>query len=198
MGLTFSVGNPSDAFIPDYAKRVRSRLANAFGAAVVLDSPEKPYSSDEVGWGGWARLQEAAADAVGADLLPHLLSMEAWNGCYVPAATAPTEFPIPGNSAPLKVGSLPALVAELEAVGSAMGLPTDDASLQELAAEHADDEPDDGEMDYQTYAELLRAAHVAQNRRQVLWADRCCGSSSRGGGCRAEQRASADVCVTKA
>ena len=169
MGLSFSVGNPSDAFIPDYDQRVRSRLADAFGPAVILDSPEELYSSDEVGWGGWARLQEAAADAVGADRLPHLLSMEAWNGCYVPAATEPTEFAIAGNSAPLKVGSLPALIAELEAVGAAMGLPTDDAGLRELAAEHADDEPDDGEMDYQTYAELLRAALLARSRRQVLW-----------------------------
>jgi hypothetical protein len=169
MGLAFSVGNPTDAFIPDYAERVRVRLAKAFGPAVVLDSPEKPYSSDECGWGGWARLQEAAADAVGADRLPHLFSMEAWNGCYVPAATEPTEFAIKGNSAPLKVGSLPALVAELEAVGAAMGLPTDDAGLRELAAEHADDEPDDGEMDFQVYAELFRAALVAQRRRQVLW-----------------------------
>lgn len=169
MGLSFRVGNPSDAFIPDYAERVRTRLAEAFGPAVALDSPEEPYSSDEVGWGGWARLQEAAAEEVGADRVPHLLSMEAWNGCYVPAQTEPTAFAVPGNSAPLAVGSLPALVAELEGVGAAMGLPTDDAGLRELAVDHADDEPDDGEMDYQTYAELLRAALVARSRRQVLW-----------------------------
>jgi hypothetical protein len=169
MGLVFNVGNPSDAFIPAYAKRVKSQLVKAFGPAIVLDSPEQPYSSDEVGWGGWARLQEAAAEAVGAKRLPHLLSMEAWNGCYVPVKTKPTEFSIPGNSAPLKVGSLPALVAELKAVGAAMELPIDEAGLRELAAEHEDDEPDDGEMDYQTYAELLQAALVAQSRGQVLW-----------------------------
>jgi hypothetical protein len=49
-----------------------------------------------------------------------------------------------------------------------MGLPTHEAGLRGLAVEHADDEPDDGEMDYQTYAELLRAAHVVR-RRQALW-----------------------------
>ena len=65
MGLAFSVGNVSDAFIPEYAERVRSRLAAAFGPGTVLDSPERPYRSNEVGWGGWARLQEAAANAVG-------------------------------------------------------------------------------------------------------------------------------------
>src|SRR5262245_56047489 len=126
MGLVFSVGNPSDAFVSDYAERVRSLLAAAFGPGVLLDSSEEAYSSDEVGWGGWARLQEAAAVAIGADRVPHLLSMEAWNGCYVPSPTDPTAFAIPGNSAPLKVGSLPALVGELDAVGAALGLPTDD------------------------------------------------------------------------
>ena len=169
MGLDFSVGNPSAVFIADYAERVRLRLARAFGSAVVLDSPEEPYRSEEVGWGGWGRLQESAIDAVGADRLPHLLSMEAWNGCYVPAATEPTAFAIKGSSAPLKVGSLPAVLAELEAVGAAMGLPTDDAGLRDLAADHADDEPEEGEMDFQTYAELFRAALVARSRRQVLW-----------------------------
>src|SRR5262245_46250136 len=169
MGLAFSVGNPSDAFVPDYAERVRSRLSKAFGPGVFLDSPEEAYLSNECGWGGWARLQEAAANAVGADRVPHLLAMEAWNGCYVPVPTAPTAFRIKGNSAPLKVGSLPALVGELEAIGAAFGLPTDDAGLRELAVEHADDEPGEYDIDFQTYAELLMAAHLAQSRRQVLW-----------------------------
>jgi hypothetical protein len=170
MGLAFTVGKPSDAFTPDYAKQVRSRLSNEYGRGVCLDSPEKPYVSDEVGWGGWARLQQAAVAAVGADRVPHLLSMEAWNGCYVPVSTQPTEFAILGQSAPLKVGSLAALVAELEAVGAALGLPAvDDHALRELADDHADDEPDDGDMDFQTYAELLLAAHVAVQRRQILW-----------------------------
>ena len=169
MGLSFSVGTPSDAFHPDYAERVRSRLTEEFGPSVVLHSSEEPYLSDEVGWGGWARLQKAAVEAVGGGRLPHLLSMEAWNGCYVPVPTRPSAFHIPGNSAPLAIGSLPALVGELEAVGTALGLPTDDEGLRALAAHHADDEPDDGEMDYQTYAELLQAAHAAQRRHQVLW-----------------------------
>src|SRR5262249_25124969 len=110
-----------------------------------------------------------AANAVGDDRVPHLLSMEAWNGCYVPVPTDPTAFRIRGNSAPLKVGSLPALVAELEAVGAALRLPTDEASLRALAAAHAADEPGEYDTDFQTYAELLLAARVAERRRQVLW-----------------------------
>jgi hypothetical protein len=96
--------------------------------------------------------------------------MEAWNGCYVPVHTEPTAFPIAGNSAPLKVGSLPALVRELEEVGATLGLATDDADLRALAVEHADDEPGEYPIDMQTYAELLLAAHVAERRGQSLWA----------------------------
>ena len=95
--------------------------------------------------------------------------MEAWNGCYVPVSTEPTEFTISGHSTPLTVGSLLGLVDELEAVGVALGLPIEDEGLRELAEEHADDEPEDGDMDYQTYAELLLAARVAVRRRQPLW-----------------------------
>jgi hypothetical protein len=169
MGLTFSVGNSVETFTPEYAERVRARLAKAFGPTVVRESSERPYQSDEVGWSGWARLQEAAAAAVGADRVPHLLSMEAWNGCYVPVPTEPTSFRIKGNCAPLKVGSLHSLVGELEAVATALGRPTDEAGLRELADEHADDEPEDGKMDFLTLAELLLAARIAQHRRQVLW-----------------------------
>jgi hypothetical protein len=167
MGLSFTVGNPSDTFIEGYAQRVLARLAEAFGPAVVLDAPEPAYSSDELGWSGWRRLQERADAVIGADRVPHLLSMAAWNGCYVPAPTEPTEFAIEEQSAPLAVGSLPALVAELEAVGAALGLPTDDDGLRELAARYDDAVDDD--MDIQTYAALLQAAHVAERRRQVLW-----------------------------
>jgi hypothetical protein len=94
--------------------------------------------------------------------------MEAWKGCYVPVPAEPTAFLIPGNSAPLSVGSLPALVGELEAVGAALGLPTDDDGLRALSAEHAE-EPGEHDIDFQTYVELLLAARVAQRRRQVLW-----------------------------
>jgi hypothetical protein len=43
-----------------------------------------------------------------------------------------------------------------------------------LAAEHADDEPGGYDIDFQTYTELLRAPHVAERRRQVLWVSSRC------------------------
>jgi hypothetical protein len=166
MGLAFSVCNPSDAFMKRNAQRVRAQLKKTFGSAIVLDSPEAPYSSDEVAWSGWSKLQKRARAVLGAVRVPHLLSMEAWCGCYVPVETGPTSFTFVGERTPLAVGSLPALVLELEAVGAALGWPTDDAGLRDLACQSADE---DDETDIQTYAELLLAAHVAQARRQVLW-----------------------------
>jgi hypothetical protein len=95
--------------------------------------------------------------------------MEAWSGCYVPAETQPGSFEFDGEKTPLAVASLPALVSELESVGRALGLPTDDNGLKQLAAKYQDDDLVDSDMDIQTYAQLLLAAHVAQRRRQVLW-----------------------------
>jgi len=168
MGLTFSVGNPVDAFIEPFAERVKDTLASHF-SGIVLDSNEAAYYTDELGWSGWRLLQEKAAKTVGAGHVPHLLSMEAWSGCYVPAETQPGSFQFDGETTPLDVASLPALVSELENVGRALGLPTDDNGLTQLAAKYQDDDLIDDDEDIQTYAQLLLAAHVAQRRRQVLW-----------------------------
>jgi hypothetical protein len=168
MGLTFSVGNPVDAFIEPFAERVKNTLASHF-SGIVLDSDEEAHFSEELGWSGWRLLQEKAVEAIGAVRVPHFLSMEAWSGCYVPAETQPGSFEFDGEKTPLAVASLPALVSELESVGRALGLPTDDNGLKQLAAKYQDDDLVDSDMDIQTYAQLLLAAHVAQRRRQVLW-----------------------------
>jgi hypothetical protein len=168
MALVFSVGNPSDIFIEPFADRVKQTLTAHF-SGIVLDSQEGPYQSLELGWSGWQLLQETAVETVGADRVPHFLSMEAWSGCYVPAATQPGAFEFEGENTPLAVASLPALVSELELVGGALGLPIDDLGLKRLAAKYDDDDLADDDMDIQTYAQLLLAAHVAQRRQQVLW-----------------------------
>jgi hypothetical protein len=136
MGLTFSVGNPADAFLEPFADRVTKTLASHFGGVIVLDSDEEAYCSEELGWSGWRLLQEKAIQAVTADRVPHFLSMEAWSGCYVPAETQPGSFEIDGQETPLAVASLPALVSELEAVGKALHLPTDEKGLKQLAAKY--------------------------------------------------------------
>jgi hypothetical protein len=169
MGLTFTVGNPHAVFIEPFAERVKNTLASHFSDAIVLDSDEEPYFSEELGWSGWKALQERAVQTVGAERIPHLLSMEAWSGCYVPANTEPGAFQFDNEKTPLAVGSLPALVRELEAVGGGLGLPTEDEELKCLGAKYQDDDLIDLDMDTQTYAQLLLAAREAQRRRQVLW-----------------------------
>jgi hypothetical protein len=169
MGLTFSVGNPVDAFIEPFANRVKETLASHFPGTIELDSDEEAYFSEELGWSGWRLLQEKAVHAVTAARVPHFLSMEAWSGCYVPAETQPGSFEFDGQETPLDVASLPALVSELEAVGKALELPTDENGLKQLAAKYQEDDLIDADMDIQTYAQLLLAARVAQLRRQILW-----------------------------
>ena len=169
MGLTFSVGNPDHAFIAPFAARIKQTLAAHFGPTVVRDSEEEPYYSQELGWSGWRELQERALQAIGADQVPHFLSMEAWSGCYVPADTEPGSFKFDDEETALDVASLPALVSELENVGAALGLPVDNEDLKCLAAKYQDDDLIDSDMDIQTYAQLLLAAHEAERRRQVLW-----------------------------
>jgi hypothetical protein len=168
MGLTFSVGNPVDAFIEPFAERVKKTLASHY-SGIVLDSDEEAYFSEELGWSGWRLLQDKAIETLGADAVPHFLSMEAWSGCYVPAETQPGSFEFDGEKTPLAVASLPALVSELEGLGKALGLPTDDNGLRKLAVKYQDDDLIDDDMDIQTYAQLLLASHAAQRRRQVLW-----------------------------
>jgi hypothetical protein len=168
MGLTFSVGNPVDAFIEPFAERVKKTLASHF-SEIVLDSGEEAYFSEELGWSGWRLLKDKAVETLGADAVPHFLSMEAWSGCYVPAETQPGSFEFDCEKTPLAVASLPVLVSELEDLGKALGLPTDDNGLREFAAKYQDDDLIDDDMDIQTYAQLLLASHTAQRRRQVLW-----------------------------
>lgn len=168
MGLTFSVANPADVFFAKFAKRVAETLATHY-PGIVLDSADTPYYTSELGWSGWRLLQERAVATVGAERVPHFLSMAAWCGCFVPTAAEPGSFQFDGEKTPLAVASLPELVSELETLGAAIGLPVDDEGLKQLATKYDDDDLVDDDMDLQTYAQLLLAAHVAQRRSQILW-----------------------------
>ena len=61
------------------------------------------------------------------------------------------------------------LIGELERVGPALGLATDDDGLARIAAKYADDDSCDDDMEVQAYAQLLLAARQAIARRQPLW-----------------------------
>jgi hypothetical protein len=168
MGLTLSVGNPAEVFFEPFAVQVKQVLASRF-KGIVLDADKTAYRSYELAWSGWRLLQEKAVATIGADRAPHFLSMAAWCGCYVPAETEPAVIEFDGQKTALAVASLAALVGELEDLGTALGLPTDDRGLQQLAEKYQDEDSIDEDEDIQTYGQLLLAAHEAQRRRQVLW-----------------------------
>jgi hypothetical protein len=169
MGLIFSVGNPADVQSEPFAEQVRATLAKYFGESIVLDSSDAPYSSAEVAWSGWALLQEKAVQTITAEQAPHFLSMAAWFGCFVPTEVRSGALEFPGESLPMSVASLPALVRELELVGGVLGLPIDDRGLRQLARRYQDEDIEEDDFANQTYVELLLAAHEATRRRQVLW-----------------------------
>ncbi len=169
MGLVFSVANPDDVFVESYARKVRVALEKLFKKQVVLDSQDEPYYSTELGWSGWGLLQERSCDLLGEDALPAFLSMEAWNGCYVPCETKPRAVTIEGQDTPLSIASLAALTVELEAIGKALKLATDNEGLAELAEKYNDDDFIEDDMDVQTFVHLLLAAREAEDRRQALW-----------------------------
>jgi hypothetical protein len=169
VGLTFSVGGPGEVFDEPFSGAVRAALRERYGDALALDDDDH-YWSEELGWSGWSSLQTLARQHFSADRAAHLLSMEAWCGVYVPAQTEPFSFELEGQEAPLDVASLTHLMSELEALGKLVGLPVDDEGLRDLAAKYLDsDELLDADMEIQTYAQLLLAAHEASRRSAPLW-----------------------------
>jgi hypothetical protein len=58
MALVFTVGNPTDAFMEPHGTAVREVLEAKFGRSMALDSSDDPWVTEELGWSGWATLQE--------------------------------------------------------------------------------------------------------------------------------------------
>lgn len=169
MALVFSVSAPSTAFTEPFATQVADTLRAQFGDEIDFDN-EAERHSDELGWSGWAKLQERGAEACGADNLPHFLSMEAWSGCYLPVATCIGTFKFPGDEPHLDVGALDNLIAELELIGTALGLPLGDLELNEVYRKYIDDDDlVDEDMDIQTFTQLLPLARFAREQRLPLW-----------------------------
>ncbi len=170
MGLSFSVGNPSEVFAEPYGSLVTETLQSHFGDSVELSSQQEIYFSNEVAWSGWSKLQHLGVKVCGEAAIPHLLSMEAWHGAYLPVETQIGAFQFPGESPALNVACLFNLITELEGIGLAANLTTDDAGIQALAQEYlSNDDLIDADMEIQTYAQLLPSARVAQQRKQPLW-----------------------------
>ena len=170
MGLIFTVGRPASVFDDPVAELIQHVLdAECEGHLAPEGGEATPFHSAELGWSGWNLLQERARVALTAEAVPNLLSMDAIHGAYLPGWDEAGAIVFDDYPMPLDVASLEGLIGELERVGPALGLATDDAGLARIAAKYADDESRDDDMEVQAYAQLLLAARQAVARRQPLW-----------------------------
>ena len=169
MGLIFSVSAPATAFVEPHAAQITATLLMQFGDAIDFGS-EAERESEELGWSGWAKLQQRGAEACGEERLPHFLSMKAWHGCYLPVATDVGAFEFPDDTPRLDVASLESLIGELELIGNALDLPLADSALEQLFLKYIeDDDLVDQDMEIQTFTQLLPLARFARDRRLPLW-----------------------------
>jgi hypothetical protein len=169
MGLTFQVGSAEQVLTLACASSVAQCLAELFPGCGVEPSDRELWFSLELGWSGWASLQSRVEAVLGPGGAPHLLSMEAWMGAYLPVDLEPGTVAIEGTDTSLDLASLRALVLELERFGSASGLAIDPDGLLSLVEKYDSDELCDNDMDLQTYAQLLQGAKIALERMQPLW-----------------------------
>ena len=169
MGLVFTASTPRIALHEPLASQLTDSLREQYGDAVVLDS-DVQRNSEEIGWSGWGSLQERAESACGADMVPHLLSVDLPLGFYLPVQTDVGKFEVPDEYPSFNFGSLVKLIAELELIGNALELPTDDSRLTLLFDKYFDDDDlIDEDMDIQTYCLLLPFARFALDQRLLLW-----------------------------
>lgn len=172
MGLAFTVGTTSNAFMQLFAAQVQQEIEKQFQYSVPESTSfgDEGYKSDELGWSGWRKLQERAVAVLGAENVPHLLAIAAWQGVYLPVPINPVEILIAGNGIPLQCGSLPALLEELEKLAEVQGFPIDQEGLEELWEKYAeDDDLIDEDVDIQTYSQLMLSAKVAVSQKLPLW-----------------------------
>ncbi|MBV8519496.1 MAG: hypothetical protein JO197_19040 [Acidobacteria bacterium] len=166
MSLTFVIGTAADVFGEALARAVESALAPHF--AVPASHAQGAYESEPVDATGWRRLQERVLRTL--DVAPQLTTIDAYQAVYVPEAHAQIEhLPVANAADPLQVGSLPALIDELQRFAASASLPTDDVELMQLAAHYLEGDDADRDLDVQTYVQLMLTAKQASARGQALW-----------------------------
>jgi hypothetical protein len=171
MGLCFTVGITDNAFEQPFSLEVKQELKKQLGYSEPLESPfgDDGFGSEEVAWSGWNKLQERASSILGEERVPHLLSIDAWQGVYLPVLIDPTVINIMNDSTPLQCASLPLLSIELEEFAKALSLPIQEEELQELWDKYMDEEEEDEDMDIQTYIQLMLSTKVAISYNLPLW-----------------------------
>jgi hypothetical protein len=166
VSLTFVVGGAADVFPGELARAIEEALRGRFGEAA--GAQDEPYHSEPVGVLGWRRLQERVLRT--PDAAPQLTTIDAYQAVYVPDALEQVEHLAVANAAdPLQVGSVPALLEELQRFAARASLPTDDLELMRLGAHYLEADDPDADLDVQTYVQLMLTARQALARRQPLW-----------------------------
>ena len=158
--LTFVVGTAADVFGADLARLIDGRL----GLAPV----DEAYRSEPVAAKGWRELQTRVLRTL--DVAPQLTSVDAYQAVYVPGHAETVEhLPVANLADPLQVGSLEALLVELQRFAASASLPTDDVELMQLGVHYLEEEDPNADLDVQTYVQLMLSAKQAAARRQALW-----------------------------
>jgi hypothetical protein len=166
VSLTFVIGTAADVFGDALARAVDDALAPRF--AIPAAHAQGAYESEPVDATGWRRLQERVLRTL--DLAPQLTTVDAYQAVYVPEAHEHVEhLPVANAADPLQVGSLPALLDELQRFAASASLPTDDVELMQLAVHYLEGDDADRDLDVQTYVQLMLSAKQASARGQALW-----------------------------
>ena len=157
MALTFVVGTAPDVFGAEVGAAIDAVLATPEG--------EEPYRSDPVDAAGWRALQGEVLRKL--DTAPQLTSVDAYQAVYLPGRRDVEHVAVANLADPLQVGSLDALLAELQQFAAAAALPVDDVELMGLSAQLL--EGDEVNLELETYVQLMLSARQAHARRQALW-----------------------------
>ena len=158
--LTFVVGTAADVFGADLARLIDGVLA--------IEPAVEAYRSEPIDAKGWRALQTRVLRTF--DVAPQLTTVDAYQAVYVPGhADVVEHLPVANLADPLQVGSLEALLVELQRFAASASLPTDDVELMRLAAHYLEEEDPNADLDVQTYVQLMLSAKQAAAHGQALW-----------------------------
>lgn len=164
--LTFVVGNASDVFPAELATVIEDALHTRFPTTATLD--EEAYQSEPVDASGWRALQQRVLRAL--DVAPQVTAIDAYQAVYLPGVPPAIEhLPVANLADPLQVGSLAALIDDLNRFAETASLPTDDLELMQLAAHYLEEAEESADVDVQTFVQLMLSAKQAVARGQALW-----------------------------
>ena len=141
MGLQCNIGGARRMFDGRVGDQVAGALGSAFGDGD-WDGTE-PGRFGQFEDADWTVLQDRAADELGADELPNLLTL-ACEGSAVYLPSNVCAMTLPTSAGQIRCASLPGLRRELFELAERWELPLDDLALEGIL--RTADDPEDGPM----------------------------------------------------